>query len=265
MSVPGGVIEIGPVQLGLTLVLVLAAGILSFVQRLGLERDLAVGTVRTFAQLFLMGYALQIVFGLSTPWLVLAVFLAMVTMAAHTVRGRVGDRGVPFILPLYGSMIASYTLVAYVVTAVIVNVRPWWEPQYFIPLGGMVIGNSMSATAVAVDRLFSDLRSRRGEVEMMLALGADAAEASRDMVRGAVRAGMIPTINSMMTVGVVFLPGMMTGQILAGADPLVSIRYQIVVMCMLAASTALSSALAVLLVRRRCFGPGQQLLLSRGK
>jgi putative ABC transport system permease protein len=123
----------------------------------------------------------------------------------------------------------------------------------------------MNAVAISLDRLLSDLKKRRHEVEMMLSLGADYGEAAKDMVRNAMRAGMIPAINSMMAVGVVFIPGMMTGQILAGADPLQAIRYQIVVMVMLVGSTALLSLLGVHIVCRLCFSPAQQLLLRPKK
>ena len=125
----------------------------------------------------------------------------------------------------------------------------------------MVIGNSMNAIAIALERLLGELRKRRQVIEMMLCLGADYKEASQEMYRDAMRAGMIPSINSMMAAGVVFIPGMMTGQILAGAEPLVAIRYQIVVMIMLVGSTAIGSLVVVSLVRRLCFGSAHQLLL----
>ena len=107
-------------------------------------------------------------------------------------------------------------LIAFLITGVVIGVKPWWKPQYFIPLAGMLIGNSMNAVAISLDRLLGELKKRRQEVEMMLCLGADYREASKDMVGNAMRAGMIPAINSMMAAGVVFIPGMMTGQILAG-------------------------------------------------
>jgi len=146
----------------------------------------------------------------------------------------------------------------------IVGVTPWWEARYFIPTAGMVIGNSMSALAISVERFFSQMRRQRELIEMKLSLGADYREASEEIFRSSVKAGMIPSINAMMGVGLVFLPGMMSGQILAGADPLVAIRYQIVVMFMLVGSTALSSIIVMLIVRRRCFGSGEELLLDRG-
>jgi len=160
-------------------------------------------------------------------------------------------------------MLVSYFAVSIMVTGVIVEARPWWQPQYFIPLSGMVVGNSMSALSIALERLFSDLRKKRDQVEMKLCLGADCREASADIVSDALRAGMMPSINSMMGVGLVFIPGMMTGQILAGADPLTAIRYQIVVMLMLVASAGMSTMIVVLLVRKKCFGRFQQLKISR--
>jgi putative ABC transport system permease protein len=257
------IIEIGPWQLVMCLGFVLLAGGTSVYHRLGLGRDLLVGTVRTFAQLFIMGYVLTFVFEVRTAWLVLLMFTGMVGAAIHIIRGRVKERAVPFLVPTFVSMLLSYALVSWLVTGVIVGARPWWTPQYFIPLAGMIVGNSMTAISLSLDRLFSDLRSRRAEVEMRLCLGADPAEASADIMRGAIRAAMTPSINSLMAVGLVSLPGMMTGQILSGTDPLIAIRYQIVVMLMLVASTALGAMLVTGLVRRRCFTRGHSLALRQ--
>lgn len=246
--------------LALGFILMAQAGSAAF--RLGLGRDLLVGTIRTFGQLFLMGWVLRYVFEVKLLWVTLLVFLVMITTAAHVIRGRVQEKSVGVALPAFVSMLLSYFVISWIVTGLIVDAEPWWTPQYFIPLAGMVVGNSMTALAISVDRLLSDLGARRDEVEMMLSLGADAREASRPMVRDAVRAGMIPAINSMMGVGLVFIPGMMTGQILAGADPVAAIRYQIVVMLMLVGSQALGSMIMVFWVKSRVFGRGQRLLLS---
>ncbi len=253
--------DIGPVQLCLCLSFVLLAGGTSFFHRLGLGRDLLVGAIRTFAQLFLMGYVLKFIFDIHNLLLVLILFTFMVAAAVHIIKGRVGEKTISFGLPTFVSMLLSYIVVSYFVTAIIVGAKPWWTPQYFIPLAGMIVGNSMTAISIALERLFSDLRNRRAEVEMKLALGADYREASQDILREAVRAGMIPSINSLMSVGLVSLPGMMTGQILAGAEPLVAIRYQIIVMLMMVAATSIGSLLVAGLVRRRCFSSAQRLLL----
>ncbi|XPV77820.1 MAG: ABC transporter permease [Desulfovibrio sp.] len=253
---------IGPMQLGLTLIFVLIAGTLSVVFKLGLTKNLFIGTIRTFSQLFLMGYALQYIFTINVNLLVLGVFTFMVAAAAHIIKGRVPEKDIAFGIPVFGAMISSYLLVSIMVTHVIIGTEPWWEPQYFIPIGGMIAGNSMNALSISLERLFSGLRSKRQEIEMKLCMGASSAEASRDIVRDAIKAGMIPSINSMMGVGLVHIPGMMTGQILAGADPAIACRYQIVVMLMLVASTAIASLIVVSLVRKLCFGNAHQLLLK---
>lgn len=250
---------IGYTQLALGLVFVLLAGGASLWLKLGLGREVLVGTLRTFGQLFLMGYVLVYVFSWRLPWLTLILFAFMIFFAARIVARRVRGWGIPVFRPVFASMILSYMVVTFVVVAVVVQAEPWWEPRYFLPLGGMVVGNSMNAMALAIERLFAEVRSRRAEVELLLALGAEPAEATAPMFAGAVRAGMIPSLNSMMGVGVVFLPGMMTGQILAGADPLLAIKYQIVVMLMLVGSTTLGSVVAVVLARRRLFTSALQL------
>jgi putative ABC transport system permease protein len=256
------IVDIGPLQLALGLVFIVISGAASMAFSLKLEKDLFIGTARTFVQLFIMGYVLRYVFALSNMAVVIAVFSFMILFAAWTIHGRVKDKQIPFFIPVFLSMIFSYFLVSFVVTAVVVNVKPWWEPRYFIPLGGMVIGNSMNAIAISLERLIGELKSRRSEIEMQLCLGATSREASKGILKNAMQAGMIPSINSMMAVGMVFIPGMMTGQILAGSDPLTAIKYQIVVMVMLSGSTALGTLFTVQLVRKRCFNKDEQLVLK---
>ncbi len=257
----GGLEYISNWQLALALLFVGISGAVSLWRKLELEKDLTVGTVRTFVQLFIMGYALQLIFSLEWALLSLGVYLVMVIFAARIVRGRVKEKDVDYLMPTFVAMLVSYFLVTTVVTGLVVQAEPWWRPQYFLPIGGMVIGNSMTALALSLERLFSDLRNQRAQVEMRLCLGASPAEAGRESFKDALKAGMIPSINSMMGVGVVFIPGMMTGQILAGADPLEAVRYQIVVMLMLVGSTAISSVIVVGLAFRRCFAEGDRLAL----
>ena len=246
-------------QLGLALFFIVMAGGASLWLKLGLGRDLLVGTARTFGQLFLMGYVLAHIFQIRLPWLVVLLFVGMIFFAARIVAGRVKGSGIPVLGPVLVSMLLSYLAISYLVSAAVVRADPWWEPRVFLPLGGMVVGNSMNAMALALERLFSEVKNRRIEVETLLCLGADQREATEGISRNAVKAGMIPSINSMMGVGLVFLPGMMTGQILGGADPVTAIKYQIVVMLMLVGSTTLGSVAAVWLARKRIFTPAQQL------
>ncbi len=255
-------VEISLWQLALGLLFILIAQVASFVYHLGLNRDITVGTVRTFAQLFLMGYALTFIFQLENIWLTLGIFAVMAVSASFIVQGRVKEKQVPYMLPTFLTMFVSYFVTALFVSGLVIGVVPWWEPRYFLPIGGMVIGNSMSALAIALERLFREMRQQKGLIEARLCLGANYKEASSEMFKNAVTAGMIPSINAMMGVGLVFIPGMMAGQILAGADPLQAIRYQIIIMLMLVGSTATTSIITMLIVRKRCFGRGEELLLS---
>ncbi|AAM72324.1 MAG TPA: iron export ABC transporter permease subunit FetB [Chlorobaculum sp.] len=256
------IIEISIPQLLLALLFIVVAQATSFVQKLGLNRDISIGTVRTVSQLFLMGYALTFIFRAENLWLTLGIYVVMVFSAVFIVRGRVKEKQIAYEVPTFLTMLSSYFLTALFVSWLVIGVHPWWDPRYFIPTAGMVIGNSMSALAISIERLFSQMRQQRELVEMKLCLGANYKEASLDIFRGAVKAGMIPSINAMMGVGLVFIPGMMSGQILAGADPLIAIRYQIVVMFMLVGSTAMSTIIVTLIIRRRCFGKSEELVVT---
>ena len=141
----------------------------------------------------------------------------------------------------------------------VVHVDPWYNPRYLIPLFGMILGNAMNAATLAADRLAGEMETRHTEVEAYLALGASSVRAAREPVRRALRASMIPTVNSLTVVGIVSLPGMMTGQIIAGSDPLLAVRYQIVVMFMLGSAVALAAVVVVLGYRRTFFTHAEQL------
>ncbi len=256
------IIEISPLQLVLCLAFVVVAGVGSLLFKLRLEKDLVWGTVRTFAQLFLVGYILKFIFDIKNPYLVILCYIWMIFWAAQTISGRVKEKEVRLFTPTFVSMVVSYMIVAFAVTGAILQVKPWYTPQYFIPLGGMIIGNSMNAISIALDRLFSDLRKESDTIELALCLGATYQEATGDILRTVIKAGMIPSINALMTVGLVSLPGMMTGQIMSGTQPLTAIKYQILVMLMLVASTAIGTSIVVHIVRRRCFTKAHQMVLS---
>lgn len=254
-----GIIELSWWQLALALLLVLVIAAISLRERLGLERDLVIGAVRAIVQLYLVGLILAAVFTAARWYWVLVILMVMVAIATHAAVSRLGKPipGVYWIAATALTLSTAATL-AYVI-GVVIEPRPWWEPQYLIPIAGMILGNSMTSAALAGDRLQSDLFARRDEVEARLALGFSGREAVQPLVRAALRAAMIPTVNGMMTVGVVQLPGMMTGQILAGTSPLTAIRYQIVVVFMMAVATALGSLGFVRLAVGRYLTPAHQL------
>lgn len=254
-----GVIDLSLWQLGLAALLVGVVIAISARQALGLERDLVVGTVRAFLQLYLVGLVLAAVFAAARWYWVVLILLVMAAVATQAAVSRL-RRPIPgrYAIAAAALTLSTAATLAYVL-GVVVQVRPWYAPQYAIPIAGMILGNAMTSAALAGDRLQGELKARAGEVEAMLALGFSGREATQPMVRSALRAAMIPTVNGMMTVGLVQLPGMMTGQILAGASPLVAIDYQLVVVLMLAAATAVASLLFVRLAVGRYLTPAHQL------
>lgn len=249
----GGVIAISWLQLALATGFVVFVGILSMRLALGIEKDLAIATVRTYIQLIVLGLVLRWVFGIDSPWIVLAILALMMAAAAQTIVKRAPDAPRGILGSSLLTMLLTGFTVTFAVTGLIVQVDPWYRAQYVIPIAGMVLGNSMNGVALALERTFADMDTHAEEILALVALGASPWEASGDIVRVAIRAGLIPTINSMAAAGLVFIPGMMTGQVLAGADPLHAAYYQIVVMLMVSAATALGSVMAVLLSFRRRF------------
>ncbi len=254
-----GAIPLSAVDLAIASGLVIVAGLVSMSLRLGLERRLAVAAVRTVVQLMLIGYVLKWIFAIENVLLVL-VFAALMIIAAGHAAVRRPSRTIPGAFwRATGTLIISGMLTTVMVTGVIIGAEPWHKPQYLIPLLGMVLGNSLTGISLCLDSLLERLSERRDEVEMQLALGATRWEAAGDALAEAVRRGMIPVVNAMMVVGVVSLPGMMTGQILAGADPLDAVKYQIVVMFMIAGATSIGCIIVVMLAYRRLFNRRHQL------
>lgn len=230
-------------------------------QQLGLGVTLMVATVRTLVQLLVMGYVLAFVFALSNPWLVFATLGVMVFMAALIARNRI-DPKLPWVLPLVGGAILISTTITLVYTNIFILQPPrWYEPQYGIPLAGIVLGNAMTGAAIAGERLISTIRANRLEVETHLSLGATPQQAIAQYRKDAIRAGLIPTLNSMMAVGVVQLPGIITGQLLSGVDPLEASAYQILIMFMLAFATLVTTLLTTTGIGRQSFNTAAQLTL----
>ncbi|MCP4641514.1 MAG: iron export ABC transporter permease subunit FetB [bacterium] len=256
---PEQAIPLDTVDLAVAAVLVLVAAGVSLSLRLGLERRLALAAVRTVVQLLLIGYVLRTVFGLDSALAVGGVVLIMVGAASHAAVRRPTRtyRGATW--RAFATLTFSGLLTTFVVTNVIVGVDPWYRARYVIPLLGMILGNGLTGISLCLDQLLETLDDRRNQIEMELAHGATRWEAARDALSDAVRKGMIPIINSMMVVGLVSLPGMMTGQILAGANPLEAVKYQIVVMFMIAAATSLGCIFVALLTYRRLFNARHQL------
>lgn len=224
-------------------------------QQLGLEKEMTMGVVRAVIQLTIVGYVLAYVFAAQhvTYMVLMLIFMIGVATINAAKRGQ-GINGAVWIVLLSISLSEIITLAMLLGLKIIPG-----TPQYVISLSGMIIGNCMIASSVTLNRLGSEFKLRQGEVELALTLGADAKRASLPMIKAAIKAGMIPTIDAMKTVGLVQLPGMMTGQILAGADPVQAVRYQILVLFVLTGATSVATLMVVLLGYRQFFTKFAQL------
>ena len=257
-----GLIELTFFDLAIAASLILVAGAVSLGLGLRLERKLALASIRSVVQLLLIGQVLTWVFGLEAPLPVVLVLTIMIAAAGRAAVARSSRRFSGAYLRAFGTLALTGLLTTLTVTTAIIGVDPWYQPQYLIPLLGMVLGNTLTGISLSLDHLLESFDAQRNVVEMELALGATAWEAAKTPVAEAVRRGMVPILNAMMVVGVVSLPGMMTGQILAGADPLEAVKYQVVVMFMLAAGTALGSIAIAYLAFLRLFDKNHRLRIE---
>lgn len=258
-----GPIELAPWQIGAAAALVLVNGGLSIWLKLGLERTLAVASVRSVVQLALLGVVLEPVFAAENPWLVGAICLAMVGLASRAAAQR-SSRGFPGMTrSTLLALLLSAGSTAVLGTAAILQVDPWWEPRYLIPMLGMILGNGLTGISLGLDRCLQQLDEHRDRVDAILAFGASPAEAARPVVAEALRAGMIPILNSMSVVGLVTIPGMMTGQILGGTPPLQAAAYQMLILFLIAAATGLGALVSIQLAVRAVFDDAGRLRPER--
>jgi len=187
-------------------------------------------------QLLLIGYVLVYIFEADVPWIVLAVMGVMV-IAASWIALRTNPQ---LRLTLYRSAFVSILigggLTVVLITQVVLTLDPWYEPSFMVPLAGMIFAASMNAVSLAAERILAELRR-----------GASFTDARRI----AMQAGLIPIVNTLFAVGLVSLPGLMTGQILSGVSPLVAVRYQVMVMCMVFGASGISAAMFITLLHRR--------------
>ena len=234
------------------------AGLLAW-HRLGQVRSIAVATARLVLQMLLLATVLRAIVAASNPLLVLAIALLMLATAAHAVGARQGRHRWEIRLEAFGAMAAGTVVVMAVSTRLAMDVRPWYDALTVIPMLGMVLGNSVTAVALAAERFESDLKADRDLVELRLSLGATARQAATPALRSAVSAGLSPIINNMMIAGIVAIPGMTTGQLLAGADVGLAIRYQILLYLGISATVTISVLILLAIRLRRCFTPAHQL------
>ena len=239
----------------LTLGLVAVAVALSLYGRLNLEKDIGIAVVRSFVQLAAMGYVIDYIFGLDSLLAVVLLLAGMTAFAGWTSARRAN--GVPRAFAVATGAIGVAAIATLGMLLVLDIVPP--TARYLIPLGGMVIGNSMNTASLMLSRIWDDLSEQRLKVEAALALGATSRQAVTPIMRTALQRAMIPLIDATKTTGIIFLPGAMVGMIIAGADPLAAARLQIVVLYMLLGSVSIAAILVGLLSYRSFFTPRHQL------
>lgn len=236
--------------------LVLISILFSYSQKLKLEKDTIIGVVRAIIQLTLVGYLLNYIFGLKNPIFTTLLLLFMIFNAALNASKRGKD--------IKNGLLISFISIAggttITLTVLLLSGAIKYEAYQIIPISGMIVGNSMVALGLCYKQLTSDFKDKSQEVETKLALGAGILPSSIEIIRNSIRTGMIPTIDSTKTLGIVSLPGMMTGLILAGTPPVEAIKYQIMVTFMLLSTTSIASFIACYLSYKHFFNDRKQLL-----
>lgn len=239
-------------------VLLALNGALSLHLGLGLERRLAIAALRMVAQLALVGVVLKLVFDAGSPLLTLAVALAMTAFAAWEIRARLTTPIMGPWLPGLGggALLAIGLATTTYLSTLVIGAAPWWRPSVFLPVLGMILGNALTAMALALETLTQRVATERPAIEARIALGAGRLEALDVQMRAAAATASLPIVNAMAVAGVVSLPGMMTGQVLAGIDPVEAAKYQLAIMFAIAGATALAVAAATI---------GAALLVTDGR
>jgi putative ABC transport system permease protein len=247
-------VSLGEVAAALALVAI--AVIASRSWHAGLEEDIGIAVVRSFIQLTAIGYVISVIFDEDSAVLVVALIVVMVVFGAFTARSRA--HGVP---GAFWPLLISLGVAAAATLGLVLGLGIFdATPRYVVPVGGMVVGNAMTAAAVALNRLGDEVRSSSGRIEATLALGATSTQAMLPVVRRSLRSAMIPLIDSTKTTGIVFFPGTMVGTLLAGADPTDAVRLQLILLWTLLGSVALAALTSTGLAYRNFFTPAHQLV-----
>jgi putative ABC transport system permease protein len=229
-------------DLALAAILLIANGLVSFWFQLGLERTIAISAVRMVVQLSIVALALKFIFALESPFWTMAFALFMTAAAAYEIVSRQERRvagpvwlalgaGAPFFAGLVATLFAA---------TLVIGPDPWYAPRYVLPIFGMMLGNALSGTSLVLDALTTAAVRERAAIEARLALGAGRYEAFDTVLQRALTTGLMPILTAMAATGVVSLPGMMTGQILAGIDPVSAAKYQVMIMFLIAGSTGIA-------------------------
>jgi len=258
-------ISLSPLDLSIAAALIAFDALLSLILKLQLHRQLLIAAVRMVVQLVAVGYILRFVFAMHHPGATLALVLVMSAIAAREIAAR-PERKFKGVTGL--ALSASGVAIATVVTvglALLTAIRPhpWYDARYAVTLVGIILGSVLNAGSLALDSMLGGVARQKPGIEAQLALGASFHEATFPLLREAIRRSLLPIVNQMSAAGVITLPGIMTGQILAGLDPLEAVKYQILLMFLLAGASGLASFVVAFGSLRRLTDDRQRLRLDR--
>ncbi|MBA4688496.1 MAG: iron export ABC transporter permease subunit FetB [Candidatus Galacturonibacter soehngenii] len=258
------VIHLQLFQMVAAYIFVLALVVIVKVKGIKREKEIVISSFRMTIQLILTGYILAYLFDTSSPIFTLLILIAMETFSIATIIKRTRTKLSSQLKKIIAfSMITGTLTCLFYFLLIVVRKDPWFDPRYFIPIAGMLIGNSMTGISLGVNRLVDGMLTQKNQVEGALMLGATPKTASKHIVDNAFDSAILPTINSMVGMGIVFLPGMMTGQILSGTSPITAIEYQIAIMLGILGSVSLTVIIFVQLGYKTFFNEHQQLIIDQ--
>ncbi|MEB7888933.1 iron export ABC transporter permease subunit FetB [Hafnia alvei] len=240
----------------MALALVAIALLISGKEKLGLEKDIIWSVTRAIIQLIIVGYVLKYIFNIDHALLTLLMVLFICVNAAYNAKKRSKSLSHAFVI----SLIAIVTGTALTLAVLIGSGSITFTPMQVIPISGMIAGNAMVAVGLCYNNLRQRFADEKQKVQEMLSLGATPKQSSAAIIRASIKAALIPTVDSAKTVGLVSLPGMMSGLIFAGVDPVKAIRYQIMVTFMLLSTASLSTIIAGYLAYKKFYSDRSQLL-----
>lgn len=256
------VIDISWLALGLFLVTLLVPVMIFRRYQLSLERDLAVSVARMVLQLLLVGAYLEYLFELNSLVVNLVWLTAMTLIGASAIISKAKLPKQSLIIPVVSGLVVGLVPILVIVCLWLIKPEPFYNAQYLIPLAGMLLGNSLSGNIISLQNFFTALKERRDEYEAAISLGANPRYATLSFVRAAIQKSLAPSLASMSTCGLVTLPGMMTGQILGGASPIVAIKYQVMIMIAIFVTLSVSVALTLELVVRKGIDSNGKVLIK---
>ena len=256
---------LSPQDLVISASLIVVDAAISIALRLGLHRQIGVAAVRMVIQLVAIGYVLRLIFALNNPAATLMIVLVMVLVAGREVAARPERKfkGYANYAIGAGSVALATILTAVLALTTAIRPQPWFDPHYAVPLAGIILGNVLNAASIALDSVLGGVSREKAAVEARLALGHTYWKAMGPFIRSAIRRGLLPIINQMSAAGIVTLPGIMTGQILAGLDPLEAVKYQILLMFLLSGGSGLAAVAVAYLAARHLTDSRDRLRLDR--